>query len=273
MKIMTSLVIIFLWCSTTFGQELNLDEETRALCNQVMLNIFDDIYAAKARYRELKDLDKNMLVKNQHDIYSLQYAYHNPLDETASSVYEFGITILGTREENIFSDKENVFSLGFPLLDLKFAGYQIKGLKQKQFDILGTVQTHGQLLWNRQQRNLPVQLIVESVKESYPVGEDIDFMVTLKNLTKRNIKVKDLSEGTLFFLYNNAVWGAREVDPQNNTGIKQIILKPLESITKRFRGEGSNFPKEFVIFASYGMTYKGVNPTSVLKIRVGEDLP
>ncbi|HBR14755.1 MAG TPA: hypothetical protein DD723_04325 [Candidatus Omnitrophica bacterium] len=270
---MTSLVMIFLWCSTLFGQELNLDEETKALCNQVMLNIFDDIYAAKDHYQELKDFDKDLLVKNRHDIYSLQYVYHAPFDRTAASVYEFGITILGLRDENIFSDKENVFSLGFPLLDLRFIGYQIKGLKQKQFDILGPVQTHGQLLWNQQQRNLPVRLILESVKESYQVGEEIDFIVTLKNLTKRNIKVKDLSEGTLYFLYNNAAWGAREVDPQNDAGIKQIILKPLESISKRFRGEGSNSPKEFEIYGSYGMTYKGVNPTSMLKIQVGESEP
>ena len=134
------------------------------------------------------------------------------------------------------------------------------------------IKKYSEPLMDEEQKLMPYRLTVVADKESFFIKEDVYFTVTLTNLTKKNIKVKDLNAQTLYFLYNNRPWGAELVEDEKDKEKKDelILLKPDEFVRRKFKSAGFTVPKEFEIFSSYAMTYQGVNPTSKLKIRVIE---
>ena len=265
-NILFSLIWIFLSINTAADQPI-FDEETKALCNQVMMNVYHDISEAKAVYKELGSFNETALSFNAKGIYSIHYKYIEPEGILKRESYEFGLTIVGFKDPNIFPSDGPSINLGFPLLNLKFIGYQKKTLKRKQFDIQIPLAKHGQILWNHQQKYMPYQLSLEPVKEEFKINEPIEFTVTLKNSTNKNVLVKDLDSKTLFFLYDDKVGGATEVGAAAKD-IKDVVLKSQELISKRFRINGVPNPKELEIYCSYILTYQEVKPSASLKINV-----
>lgn len=243
---------------------LEINPETKELCNTVMMQIYDEVSTAKIKHPELSDFDKNALTTNEYGIYLLKY---NRTDPTTQKTFEFGVTIIGLNDPTFFKGQRSNFDLGFPLLNLRFTGYKKRAYASREFDIEQSVQRAGQILWDHQQKFIPYQLKLKAVKTEYKVGEGIEFTVSLQNKTQHNIIVKDLSGNTLYFLYNNKMWGASEVNP-SEVPDQQIILKPGESTQKTFIGPATKSPQEFEIYASYGLTYEGVKPSDTLKIKV-----
>lgn len=252
-----------LFSSTAYA----IDPETKELSNQTMLKIYDEIILAKLKYPDLKKFDKSALKLNAYGIYTIQYKFEDQTQTGKNKVFEFAVTIVGLNDPNVFGSRRSTFDLSFPLLDLRFTGYVQKTFNTRQFNIEGVVQKHGQLLWDHQQKFMPYQLKLTAVKPQYKVGEDIEFSVTLRNKTAKNIIVKDLSANTLFFLYNDKTWGAVEVNP-TSVPDKQIILESGHTIQKTFRGPAMKEPVDFEIYASYGLTYEGIKPSDTLKIKV-----
>jgi hypothetical protein len=267
MKTKIVLTLILFLAFIPKAMSLDITAETKELCNKAMMDIFDEILVAKIKYPELKDFDQSALTTNDYGIYVIKYKFQDSSLSAEKQDYEFVVTIVGLNDPNIFSPRRSSFDLGFPLLNLRFTGYKLLAYKSRQYDVEQAVQRAGQVLWDSQQKYMPYQLKLEPVKSEYKVGEEIGFTVSLQNKTQHNIIVKDLSDNTLFFLYNNKMWGASEVNP-SETSDKQIILKPGESIKKAFRGPPVKSPKEFEIYASYGLTYEGVKPSDSLKIKV-----
>lgn len=265
-NIISFLIFMFLSLGVSADQP-SLDEETKALCNQVMMNIYQDILEAKDTYKELGNFDQGAVTSNVNGIYSIHYQYTELEGAMKGVSYEFGLTIVGLDEPNTFPSDSPVINLGFPLLNLKFIGYQKKTFKKGQFDIQIPLAKYGQILWNHQQKYMPYQLSLESVKEEFKINEPIEFTVTLKNLTNKNILVKDLGGKTLFFLYDNKVGGAAEIG-QAAKDVKDIVLKSQEFIVKRFRIKGIPHPKELEIYCSYILTFQEVKPSASLKIKV-----
>ena len=252
------------------AQRAQLNQETKNICRDVMRNIFQDIVKVKGQFKELENFGEDALAENQYGLPLIQYRCNNP-DSLKEAPCAFGLTIVRVEDANFNEYGFDAFNLVFPLLDLKFAGYYQKNfLKTNQFDLQKIVQKNGQILWDYQQKFMPYKLSLKTVKETYGVGENIDFVVTLTNLTKRNIVVKDLNEETLYFLYDNKMWGAKEVNSTQSQSIKEIILKPDESISKTFSGYGFSNPKDFEIYCSYVLTYKGVKPAASLIVKVVE---
>ena len=269
MKRLTLTIIFFFIASfLAFAGEPQLDEEVKALCNKVMLNIYNEIMEAKKQYKELENFTEAALSKNQHGIYSIEYRYLMSEGAVKDQIYEFGLTIAGMQDSNFYAPGRQLFNLGFPLLKLEFIGYQKKIFRTGQFDIEGPLKKHGLLLWDYQQRFVPYKLTIEPVKEEYKVDEPIEFIVTLKNLSKKNIIVKDLNEQTLFFLYGGQPWGAQEMNSSQVKFLKGVVLKSDESISKKFQGNAFSSPQEFEIHCTYGFAYEGVQPSATLKIRV-----
>ena len=253
----------------TEAEPLKLDEETKALCHQVMINIYHDILQAKARYKELKDFDEKALTSNAHGIPAIDYRYVESEGTARGRLFEFGLTITGKDDLNTFPSDGETINLGFPLLDLKFIGYQKKTLKKGQFDIQTSLAKHGQMLWDYQRKYIPYQLTLKPVKKEFKTNEPIEFIVTLTNSSDNAILVKDLNDKTLFFLYDNKAWGADEVAPAAKE-LKDMVLKPQESLRKRFRAKAVPGPRELEIYCSYILTFQGVKPSAALKIKVVE---
>lgn len=266
-----AIILIFILCFTNFTHaenEFTLDESTKNLCNQVMLSIYDDIKSKKDRHKELENFSERSLTKNKYGIYAIKYTHRDSNGSSTTLPYSFGLTIIGIDDQSYFKNETKDFNYGFPLLKLKFSGFQNRTLKSKQFDISKSIQKFGLVLWDQQQIFMPLKLVLEPVKEVYQVGEDIEFRVKLINVSRQFVKIKELNEKTLFFLYNNRVWGAKESNPKKTKDVKKITLKPGDFYSKQFIGNAFLIPKEFEIHGSYGMTFKGVKPYGSLKVKV-----
>ena len=267
--------IIFLFVNIpTFAEELNMDDKAKALCNQVMLDIYNDILNAKNKYPELAGFGDYVLSQNQYGIYSIQYRKEIWDSLKSGQQFEFGVTIVKSQDENIFgTSNKYAFDFALPILGLQFVGYEVRSL-MKQYDIKAAVKRHVTPLLDYQQQFMPIQLTLKPLQEYYKVGEGIDFSVTLTNYSpNKAISVKDLNDKTLFFIYGNLTWGVKEDDTTLARGVKEIILRPGESIVKRFRGNPFLLPREVEIYCSYIMTFQGVKPVSKLKISIIKEPP
>ncbi len=250
------------------AEEDAFDPKLKELCNEVVMSIYQEIEKEKARYPELENFDKSRLTENQYGIYQIDYEYTGEARDKSQTPYRFGVTI-DRMKDVTFEQSRDAFNFGFPLLDVKFSGYQRKHLLRTQFDVLPLIQKYGELLAGYQQEYLPLRLELRTIKDSYHVREDVEFEVILKNVSKRHMIVKGLGQSTLFFLFDNQYWGTRPTD--NSQGGEKVILKSGESIHMRFKGESFQKPHKFEIFSVYLMSIKGVNPTGTLKISVVDE--
>ncbi|MBF0386045.1 MAG: hypothetical protein HQL27_09280 [Candidatus Omnitrophica bacterium] len=103
-------------------------------------------------------------------------------------------------------------------------------------------------------------------KESFKVGENIEFAVILTNKSNHNLYFKELNNDTVYFIFDGAPWGAQKYDKEAVQKAKQIIVKSGESIRKSFVAGSYIEPKEFEIYGSYALTYKGVRPSARSKV-------
>ena len=241
------------------------------LCNQVIFAIYQDIAALKGRYPELEQYGPYVLSQNQYGIYSLEYEYLVSERFRKGELAAFGITIVRFEDTNFRQHGNQTFNFGFPLLDLKFAGYQEMFRRQEAFDIQTVIQKNGNLLLDEQSKLLPLKLTLETIKDSYLVGEDIEILVALENVSSRNLWVKELNQETLFFLYGDTPWGAKEIGRKKLSKVKRQILEPGQKITARFVGSGFLEPQDVEIFGSYVETFKGVNPSSFIKVVIKKE--
>jgi len=267
------LLFIFIFIATaTFAQaqEVHLEKGTKELCNEIMLEIYKDILIEKDNYKELSDFDEYSLMKNEHDIFSIIYKKPQDINNPESKNYEFGITIIGIKDSSIYDKGHMYFNYSFPMLGLKFTGYHIKNLLDSQFNVHKYIEKYGIKLWDQQQEFMPYKLTIKSEKDVYKVGEDIAFVVTLTNHTKKNLWFKDLNSQTVFFLYDGKPWGAELYNKSLASSVKKTVVKSKKSISKKFVGDGFKEPKEVEIFSKYGMTYKGMNPSDRLKLSIVE---
>ncbi|MBU0467719.1 MAG: hypothetical protein KJ736_01485 [Candidatus Omnitrophica bacterium] len=265
-KIFIFFTILLLSFSTFAQNEVFIEKATGELCVRVMDDIFVEIVRLKIKHEELEGFTENNVSMNDYGFKAIQYEYNYKNRKNS-----FGVTIVGLNDEHFKKSQGNIFELKFPILGVKVQGYQNYIPKGKRFDIKAVTDVFGELLRERQTKYLPFQLTVEAEKKVFKTREDIVFKVTLKNTTNKIMVVKDLSQETLFFVYNNKEWGASEIDRATYNKVKKITLREGESIEKRFMSNGYSFPREFNVFCSYVMSYKGVRPSTIMSIIVSDD--
>lgn len=239
------------------------------IANQVMLAVYDDIVSAKERYDDLQDFDQKALSRNQYGVYSIRYKREAAAGPLGGKPFEFGVTVVGREDTDFNEFGRKAFNLHFPLLGLKFAGYEKVYWRPNQFSLQDVVQKNGDPLLKEQKKYLPLKLSLKTVAESYRVNEDIEFVVTLENVSSKNLWVRALNKDTLYFLYADTPWGTREADAPKRE--KKFILEPGEKVHKKFVGSGFPEPREFEVYCSYALTFQGVKPFSVLKVKVVAD--
>jgi hypothetical protein len=270
-KTILCLIFCFSLSPLSFAQKASFGTHIKDLSNEIMSEIYNDILKNQSDFPELKDFSIEALKKNRHGIYAIDFQYRAVDVRKKEINLGFGITIVREHDRDFKEYGENAFNYGFPLLGLKFAGYQKKGLRSDWFDINDVLQRYGLKLWGEQQKYLPFKLELETSKDEFKTGESIDFMVTVTNVSRRNLVVKDLNRNTLYFLYNGRKWGATTAaggfQQQQNK-----VLKPKESIKQRFVGNGFFKAQVVDVYCSYVMTHEGVSPEGKLRINVVDGL-
>ncbi|MCK5082353.1 MAG: hypothetical protein KAR31_05555 [Candidatus Omnitrophica bacterium] len=139
-----------------------------------------------------------------------------------------------------------------------------------KFSIQEVVQRNGDLLLEEQKKHLPLKLSLETDKKEYKIREDIQITIILENVSNKNLWIKSLDNETLYFLYANTKWGAIPKSEEKEKRKGKFILTPGQKVYKKFVGSGSSTPHEFEIYCSYAVTFKGVKPSSVIKVKVIE---
>ena len=293
------------------GQESpRLDEQTVQVCNEYILNIYQEILQQKdlGRYKELALFGEDSFFKNKYGIYAVVYQFGkddpNQKDKRKTP-YKIAVTVV-PEADPLFNDREGFFESPLGQLGLKVVGYQKKHLLRSQYDFMPLLQKHSEGLLVYQQRFLPLRLKIISVKEDFQPKESILFDVILSNVSKYHMLVDSLGQGSLYFTVNGREWGTQEAAPEQLTSkqkrrlarqkrrearaarkkkhntkeeiltkkeeIKgQKILRAGEALTRSFLGESFLDPKQLEIKAYYRMKLKGINPYSKMIIRVTED--
>ena len=274
-KIILTIALLFtcsFYPSMSFAEEEGIDKATKEICNQTMLNIYYDILAVKDKYKELLNFGETAFFENKYGIYTIVYQYEGTTDDKPelkrkATPYAFAITI-DRLNDITFKQKEGAFNFGFPVLGIKISGYQQKHVIRKQFNVLPLIDKYGAALSDHQQKYMPLRLYLKPLRESYHVRDDIEFEVVLKNVSKRNMIVKSLGYNSLYFLFNNEVWGT---SPAGGTsGGQDSVLQPGESLSTVFKGASFQRPQEFEIYGVYKKTIEGINPYGILKVKVTE---
>jgi hypothetical protein len=248
------------------------DQRVKEIANEVMFAVYNDILSSRERYGDLKNFDQSALSRNQYGIYSIYYQHRAVVGPYKDKPFEFGVTIVGLEDTSFNEFGRGTFNFSFPLLGLKFAGYERVYWRPNQFSIQDVIQKNGDPLLEEQKKRLPLKLSLKTVEDYYRVNEDIEFIVTLENISSKNLWVRELNGDTLYFRYGNAQWGAKETSAQKKKREKRFILEPGEKVYKKFVGSGFPAPREFEVYCSYTLTFQGVKPFSVLKVKVVEGL-
>ena len=169
-----SIGILSFSISPILAQEKSVfDQPTIEICNQVIINIFNDIDSKKGEYQDLINFDRSALSKNKYGIYSLYYHYEDNDDMRYVAPYEFGVAILGMEEQYEYEDRQGIIYLAFPLLDIKIAAFQTKTLRTGQYDIKKAIQKYGAALWELQQDFIPLELSLKAAKDTFLSNEPI----------------------------------------------------------------------------------------------------
>ena len=106
----TSLIIMTVICLSIFSTRVfGLDQETKDLCNQVMMKIYSDIMTEKSKFPELQNFNRSNISANSYGIYSIQYKFEDNDQSVSSRSFIFGVTI-----ENQCSKKKEKVSYKEP---------------------------------------------------------------------------------------------------------------------------------------------------------------
>src|SRR3989338_11326742 len=154
-----------------------LNVEVKEICNKVIISVYSDLLKAKERYPELKALDEKVLYTNPEGIYAI---FYQSSDQMTKNDYRFSLTFAHLEDE-IFKDHPGYFAQEFPFLNLKLAGFVQKNPYKTSFDIFTIINQYVSLLADYQQKYLPLRISLVSLKESFKVGERVEFEVVLEN--------------------------------------------------------------------------------------------
>jgi len=183
--------ILLLTCLIGYCEEINLDNETKRICNQVVTNIYNDILEIKDKYKELEAFDNSVLGKGgKYNLNSIFYS-HNIKElskgktEFGDNAFRFSLSIISDEAWQIgIGNGRSFYSLSYPNLGIKLWVSSIQP-EPIQLDLTKEISTivnkNAQLLKKLNQKCSPLQLTIKSDKDVYGVGESIIVQIELKN--------------------------------------------------------------------------------------------
>lgn len=246
------------------AEEPKLPAESIELSNQIILWVYQDILDQKLNYPELSGFGEKSLYKNAQGIYTLIYDYAG---EKKQDDYSFGLTI-NTLDAIDFKERTGRFNYGFPKLNLKISGFLNKHPIRTQYDIMPLIGKYGMVLAEYQQKFMPLRIFIAPAKDTFKVKEKIEFDVVLQNVSKRHMRVKTLSQDSLYFVINNKTWGTNPVG-HLPTGSEEVLLSG-QTTKVRMVGESFLTPQKLKITCFYGMSIEGINPMGKMTINIEE---
>ena len=135
--------------------------------NNIIKNIYDELYARALEYSELKQLDKSALATNSLGLYSLEYEYVEFEGFRRLPEYKIGVEVTALDAPYSFTERSGKFEFEYPMLGIKVQGYQIRGLSTRHYDFQKLVIESIDPITEDEQAQLPLQLTIEPVKSEF----------------------------------------------------------------------------------------------------------
>jgi hypothetical protein len=238
-----------------------LEEEPVAKYNEIIDNIYREIWLLKEQYPELSNFSKSAVKTSPEGLKEISFS-HEPFsdDDSYGDPYGFRFSVKSNplTELTDGAAEWKFTSLGFKVvLEIRRPG------QLTTFDPFEIVETNVEELYLLEQKILPFQLELSSSKEVYEPKELINLTVTLRNAGDRPFKVFDLNEKSLFCRIDDMTWG--NPVPQDTV---EKVLPPHGTLTKILRVRGISKPKEARISCRYGIGSKGIQPFNRIKVRI-----
>jgi hypothetical protein len=249
------------------AEQVVIDKGIVEFCNNIMMDIYKEIWEQKDKDPRLADFGEDNFIVNSDGIYAINYETKDTEGKKWTIPLKFSLSIIRFDEVRDFEGEKGIFNFGFPLLNVNIVGFQ-NYVKRDEFDIQNYVKKYGKMLWNEQKQYIPYKLTLSPEKESFGVGEEIAFTITLLNKTKKNLIFKELNDVSLFLEYDGGSWGEEAPSIEQLKRVRNLVVNHDESMSKRLTIGGFNEPGEYDIFCVYAVGYKGVNPSDSMKVIV-----
>ncbi len=270
-NLVITLMLLGLGLPAHAQEKMVLDEATKELCNKIMMDIFTEIRDSQGQFPELQGFNENNLSKNPYGFLSINFENPKYVSPGRDYYYKFSLTIDGMEDQSPREPNSQPLQFGFPILGLKFQGYQVMRIRGRHFSLTPLIEKFGRVLYDHQQKYVKLKLVIEPEKRIYKIGERISFKVSLKNLTGQSLKVKPLNDKTLFFTINDRVWGTQPETAQPGESVKEEVLYPTYSVSRSFKGDSFRTSGEVEIRCTYNMVYKGVLPVTSTRLKIIPD--
>ncbi len=264
MKNMFIFIALFL-LSITQGNvyaEIQAKDSTMQLCDQAIKGIANDVnllVEGHESFKDLKEVEKVGISKNVTEL-----VYVNPELEGEKVKDVIKITFYNY-DEDLQEQVSGSKVWRFPFLGVKLSAY-VFGNRSFQLKVFDVVKKNLVSLNYSQQQEMDLRLFIVPEKSLYKMGDKITFDVVLKNNGKTALKVRELTNRSLFCSVNDRKWGT---DPL--TGViekKERILEPAKDIKSRYKTKIDVFSDEMEIFCSYNMAVKGVLPEDRVRLKI-----
>ncbi|MBP9855000.1 MAG: hypothetical protein KBD53_09045 [Candidatus Omnitrophica bacterium] len=256
----------FVFVCPSVAEETAIPPDIIEICNHIVKNIYDGIEKLKPQYHDLELFTLIALKRNQWGFDYIKYQYIDMVGSTQVDQLEFRVEFLPIDVEQDSPSEGIHFEYDFPLLKIKLIVYQSHSDKENQIDIMPFVKEFARPLLDYQSKQLPVTFRFYADKDVYQVDEPITLNVEFENLTKSNLKVKELSSDSIAFTYDKILWGL-DLNHSDSVPINKI-LRPKRSIRKKFRIKGLSTPQDLAIHATYFVNFKGIRPTETLNLKI-----
>lgn len=248
-----------------------IDPALAKTADRVMMAIYDAILPDKDHEDQLMDFDRFALYRNRYGITAIRYRREIPEGMRKGEFLEFGVSVVGMADTDFSEFGSDSFAFLFPFLGIKFAGYQYTSRKYMKFSLKEIIRRNIVPFVLEQNKHLPLKLTLSPVKDHFQVEERVRIRATVENVSQRALWVKDIDTDTMYFLHADIPWEVRKVNaPYRKDDRIKILLSPGEKIGAEFYGSGFFIPNAYEIYGSYGVTFQGVRPSSITKVRIVE---
>ena len=250
-------VILFLIGAPAQASLDAIDPAVREEYNQAVERIYGKIISVKSSYPELQNFSRKMISRDKNGFDLIFYSYGLEAGENESYAYQFSLNVDEIQSKSMEGEWK------FPLL-----GFQVvlNSHQTGNFTIFKSehiVEEGLDELKMFEQQSLPFRLELKTDKDVYAPKERITLTVLLKNTGQQAFKVADISEQSLYCQIDTLDWGTRGGEITLDK-----VLSPYGSITKIFKIQGIDTPKEARISCAYGLGFKGVQPFNHVQISI-----
>jgi hypothetical protein len=237
-----------------------LEEESIKKYNEVIDQVYRQIWTLKERYPELDNFSKSAIKTHPDGFKEISFSHKPSEDDGQGDPYALQFSLKARKLDEV---TDGTAEWKFGLLGFKVVMERRRSGSLTTFDPFEIIEGHVEELYLLEQNVLPFRLELSADKEIYAPKEVINLTVTLRNLGAQPFRVFELNDKSLFCRIDDMTWGSQV--PKDTS---EKVLAPYSILTKILRVRGIAEAKEARISCRYGVGFRGVQPFNRVKVRI-----